>query len=199
MKDILFISALFILGIIFGIFGLLPITFNAGNWSEIALYLLLLFVGVSIGSDKETLSTIKRMRGWLIILPLVIVAGSLLFSLLTVFIFSDLSTNEVLAVSSGMGYYSLSSIIISKLHGDTLGTIALVSNLIREIFTLLITPFLIKYTGKLTPIASGGATAMDTTLPVVVRFSGKAYVMLSIYTGVVITILVPFMVTFFLG
>lgn len=199
MKDILFISALFILGIVLGIFGFLPGTFNAGNWSEIALYLLLLFVGISIGSDKETLSTIKRMRGWLIMLPIVIVAGSLLFSLLTLLIFNDLTANEVLAVSSGMGYYSLSSIIISKLHGDTLGTIALVSNLIREIITLLFTPFLIKYTGKLTPIASGGATAMDTTLPVVVRFSGKAYVMLSIYTGVVITILVPFMVTFFLG
>lgn len=199
MRDILLITVVFISGIVLGIFNVLPPGFNAGNWSEPALYALLFFVGISIGSDKDSLRALKRMRGWLILIPLVSVAGSLLFSIGATLIFSDMSLKEVLAVSAGMGYYSLSSIIISKLHGETLGTIALISNLIREIFTLLVTPFLIRYFGKLTPIAAGGATSMDTTLPVVIRFSGKEYVMISIYSGVVITFLVPVLVTFFVS
>ncbi|MFB6317998.1 lysine exporter LysO family protein [Saccharicrinis sp. FJH54] len=199
MRDIIVIALIFITGIVLGTFGVLPESFDAGNWSEYALYALLLFVGIGIGSDKESLMALKRMRGWLILIPVVSVIGSLLFALLALPFFSDLNLREVLAVSAGMGYYSLSSILISKLHGETLGTIALVANLIREIFTLLITPFMIKYTGKLTPIAAGGATSMDTTLPVVIRFSGKEYVMISIYSGVVITFLVPVLVTFILS
>jgi uncharacterized membrane protein YbjE (DUF340 family) len=139
------------------------------------------------------------MKGWLMLLPLVIVVGSLVFSLLSLLILDTMHPREVLAVSSGMGYYSLSSVLISKMHGETLATIALLANLIREIITLLILPFLVKYAGKLSTIASGGATSMDTTLPVVVRFSGKEFVMISIYSGVVITFLVPLMVTFFLA
>lgn len=199
MRDILLITVVFISGIVLGVFNVLPVEFNAGNWSEVALYALLFFVGISIGSDKDSLRALKRMRGWLIFIPLVSVAGSLLFSMGATLIFKDMSLKEVFAVSAGMGYYSLSSIIISKLHGETLGTIALISNLIREIFTLLVTPFLIRYFGKLTPIAAGGATSMDTTLPVVIRFSGKEYVMISIYSGVVITFLVPVLVTFFMS
>ncbi|MBM9535854.1 LysO family transporter [Desulfobulbus alkaliphilus] len=64
--------------------------------------------------------------------------------------------------------------------------------------TLLILPFLVKYAGKLSTIASGGATSMDTTLPIVVRFSGQQFVMISIYSGLIITFLVPVLVTFFL-
>lgn len=199
MRDIILIALVFAAGIILGMFNILPEGFNAGNWSEFALYALLLFVGISIGSDKESFMALRRMRGWLILIPIVSVVGSLLFSLATLLFFDEFSIREVLAVSAGMGYYSLSSIIISKLHGETLGTIALMANLFREIFTLLVTPFLIRFTGKLTPIAAGGATSMDTTLPVVIRFSGKEYVMISIYSGVVITFLVPVLVTFFLS
>lgn len=198
MKDILLIVGIFIFGIILGIFKVIPESIEITTLSEYALYALLFFVGIGIGSDKESLAAIKRMKGLIILLPLIVVAGSLLFSLISLVFLRGLTANEVLSVSAGMGYYSLSSIIISKLHGETLGTIALISNLFREVFTLLVLPFVVKYTGKLSPIASGGATSMDTTLPVVVKFSGKEYVMISVYNGVVITILVPLLVSFFL-
>ena len=38
----------------------------------------------------------------------------------------DVNIKEALAVGSGFGYYSLSSIIITKFHGETLGVIALI-------------------------------------------------------------------------
>ena len=103
-----------------------------------------------------------------------------------------ISLRQSLAVGGGFGYYSLSSVIIARVEGETLGLIALMSNLIREILTLLLSGTLVRFLGPLAPIAAGGATAMDTTLPVIARASGRAYVVVALFSGMVLTVLVPF-------
>ena len=105
--------------------------------------------------------------------------------------------SDCLAVGSGFGYYSLSSIFITEYRGAELGTIALAANIIREIITLLGAPLLVCWFGKLAPICAGGATTMDTTLPVITRFSGKEFVVISIFHGFIVDFSVPFLVTFF--
>jgi uncharacterized membrane protein YbjE (DUF340 family) len=108
-----------------------------------------------------------------------------------------MALHEALAIGSGFGYYSLSSIMISRLSGETLGVVALLANIMREMTTLLLTPLLARY-GKLAPIAAGGATAMDTTLPIITRFSGSEYGVVGVFSGLVLSIIVPFLVAFFL-
>ncbi|HXK49802.1 MAG TPA: lysine exporter LysO family protein, partial [Clostridiales bacterium] len=130
--------------------------------------------------------------------PLSVITGTLVGVAAVSFLFDSISLNECLAIGSGFGYYSLSSIYITELRGETLGVIALLSNIIREVVTLIGSPVLAKYFGKLAPIASGGATSMDTTLPIITRYSGKNYAVISIFSGTVLTIIVPFMVTLFL-
>ena len=102
-----------------------------------------------------------------------------------------------MAVGSGFGYYSLSSIFITQYKGAELGTIALVANVVRELITLLGAPLLVRWFGKLAPISAGGATTMDTTLPIITQTSGKELVPVSIYHGFVMDFSVPFVVTFF--
>lgn len=85
------------------------------------------------------------------------------------------------------------------MRGETLGVIALLSNVMREIITLLFTPVFARYFGKLAPITAGGATSMDTTLPIITQYVGKDYAIVSLFNGVVLTILVPFIVTFILA
>ena len=102
----------------------------------------------------------------------------------------------MLAIGAGFGYYSLSSIVISKISGETIGIIALLSNIIREVGTLVLAPVLVKYFGKLAPIASGGATTSDTTLPIIVKYSGKEYALGAIVNGVILTLLVPIIIAF---
>ena len=102
-----------------------------------------------------------------------------------------------MAVGAGFGYYSLSSIFITEYRGPELGTVALLSNIAREIITLLGAPLLLKYFGRLAPISAGGATTMDTTLPIITQTSGKAFVILSIYHGFVVDFSVPLLVTLF--
>lgn len=102
---------------------------------------------------------------------------------------------DCLAVDSGFAYYSLSSIFITEYRGAELGTIALLANIIREMYTLLLSPLIAKWFGPLAPISAGGATTMDTTLPIITQTVGTRYTALSIYHGFVVDFSVPFVVT----
>ena len=50
---------------------------------------------------------------------------------------------------------------------------------------------------NLAPISAGGATTMDTTLPIITRYSGQSFVVVSIFHGFVVDFSVPFLVTLF--
>ncbi|MEG2759289.1 MAG: lysine exporter LysO family protein, partial [Rikenellaceae bacterium] len=96
-------------------------------------------------------------------------------------------------------YYSLSTVIITNAKGAELGTIALVANILREVLTILLAPLFVKVFGKLAPIASGASTTMDITLPSIVKFSGKEYAVLAIFNGIVLSFVVPILVSFFVS
>lgn len=112
-------------------------------------------------------------------------------------LFPHRSAADCMAIGAGFGYYSLSSIFITEYKGPELGTIALLSNIMREIITLLCAPLLVRWFGNLAPISAGGATTMDTTLPIITRFAGQPFVVVSVFHGFVVDFSVPFLVTFF--
>ncbi|TKG91912.1 lysine exporter LysO family protein [Puteibacter caeruleilacunae] len=198
MKGSLIILAFFATGVLLGSNKFLPEFMMENDLSMYALYVLMFVVGVGIGADKNSWSVVKKMKVKLFMVPLGIIIGTGIGTFLISFLLSDINYKESLAVGAGFGYYSLSSIFITQMHGETLGVIALLSNVLREMFTLLLTPILVKYFGKLAGIAGGGATAMDTTLPIIVRYSGKEWGIIAVFSGIVLTILVPFLVTFIL-
>ena len=197
MRNSLIIVSFFILGILVGLYDLLPKVFIETDFSVYALYILMFLVGVGIGLDKKAWKILKNAKLKIILVPLTVIAGTFL-GVAIVSLFIDIGLRESLAIGAGFGYYSLSSIFITKISGEALGVVALISNLSREIATLLVTPLFVKYFGKLAPIASGGATSMDTTLPIITKFVGKEYAVVSVFSGIVLTILVPFLVTFIL-
>ncbi|NOQ23757.1 MAG: LysO family transporter [Bacteroidales bacterium] len=198
MKGSLIILSFFALGLLVGIYNMVPEHFSQNDYSIYALYILMFLVGIGVGSNKKSLSLIKSVNFKILLVPLSVITGTYIgvsvFSLLQ----DELSLIDSLAVGSGFGYYSLSSVLISEVSSDTLGVIALLSNITREIITLLLTPLFARYFGKLAPIASGGATAMDTTLPVITKYIGSDYAIISVFSGVVLTILVPVLITIIL-
>ena len=198
MKGSIIIVAFFILGAATGMLGLLPdaIT-DCSNISFYALCALMFFVGMNIGGDTSVLKNIRNINPRLLLLPLATIAGTLAAVAVASMLFPDHSLTDCLAVGSGFGYYSLSSIFITEYRGAELGTVALLANISRELLTLLCAPLLVRWFGRLSPISAGGATTMDTTLPVITRFSGNAYVVLSVFHGFVVDFSVPFLVTFF--
>lgn len=198
MKGSLIIIGFFIIGCICGITKLIPLEqFIDSQISFYVLCLLMFTVGVSIGCDPATIKNFKSLNFRLILLPITTIIGTLIGCALVSCFLSKRSLTDCLAVGSGFGYYSLSSIFITEYKGAELGTIALLSNIIREIITLLCAPILMKTFGKLAPIAAGGATTMDTTLPIITRTSGQNFIVLSIFHGFAVDFSVPFLVTLF--
>lgn len=199
MKGSLIIIAFFILGLVCGLFHLLPPEVADSDVSFVALCALIFCVGISIGSDSEVLSTLRHTSPRLLLLPLCTLGGTLAGCLAVSLAFPGMRLTDGFAIGSGFGYYSLSSIFITRYRGAALGTMALLANIVRELLTLLCSPLLARWFGPLAPISVGGATSMDTTLPIIVRYSGKDLATLSVFHGFVMDFSVPFLVTFFCG
>lgn len=197
MKGSLIIVIFFAIGCLSGIYGLIPFDIAETDISFYALCALMFCVGLSIGNDPQTIKNFRSLNPRLIFLPVMTIIGTLAGAALAGLILTHRSTAECMAVGSGFGYYSLSSIFITEYKGAELGTIALLSNITREIITLLGAPLLVRWFGNLAPISSGGATTMDTTLPIITRYSGKEFVVVSIFHGFIVDFSVPFLVTFF--
>lgn len=196
MKGSLIIVGFFILSIAAGLSGMVPESIIDGDLTFYALCALLLCVGIGIGSDRNIVTKFKSLDVRMALLPLGTVLGTFAGSLVVSFILSGRSPLDCLAVGSGFGYYSLSSIFITEYKGAELGTIALLANIIREMVTLLLSPVLAKVFGPLAPISSGGVTSMDTTLPIIMASSGEQYSAVSIFHGFILDFSIPFLVTF---
>ena len=197
MKSSLIILSFFATGLLLGISRIFPAEWVQSNLSFYVLCLLMFSVGISIGQDRNAFRQFRSLSPRMLFLPVMTVFGTYLGVMVVGLFFRERTLTEYLAVGSGFGYYSLSSILITQYKGVELGTIALLANIFREILTLLLAPWMVKYFGKLAPISAGGATTMDTTFPVIVRNSGKEYSIVSIYHGFVMDFSVPFLVTLF--
>ena len=197
MKGSIIIVGFFIIGIFFGLYHIISPQYINSNLSYYALCGLMFSVGISIGNDTKILKSFKSINPRLMLLPLITIVGTLAGCSAASCILPHRAITDCLAIGSGFGYYSLSSIFITQYRGPELGTIALLANIAREIITLLCAPLLVKGFGKLAPISVGGATTMDTTLPIITRTAGQEFVIVSIFHGFIVDFSVPFLVTFF--
>ncbi|MCE2617513.1 lysine exporter LysO family protein [Phocaeicola oris] len=197
MKGSVLIVIFFLIGVFLGYVHVVPATFEVDDYTFYALCVLLFVVGYSIGSDVGIITKFKQLNPGYALLPLMTFLGTIGGSLVVSLILPQRSAPDCMAVGSGFAYYSLSSIFITQYKGVELGTIALISNILRELLTLLLAPLLVRFFDKLAPIAAGGATTADTTLPIISKTCGRELIPLSIYHGFLIDFSVPFVVTFF--
>ncbi len=195
LKGSLVIVGFFVLGLLLALSGWIRVSEQVSDFCFYALAALMACVGASIGSDPQTLKNFRALNPRLVLLPLCTILGTLVATALVSLLLSHRSLTDCLAVGSGFAYYSLSSIFITEYRGAELGTIALLSNICRELITLLAAPLLVRWFGRLAPIAAGGATTMDTTLPVIARTSGNDLAVVSLFHGFVVDFSVPFLVT----
>ena len=136
---------------------------------------------------------LRDLKGWVVLVPLMIIVGTFLGGV-AAWTMLDMSFRDVMAVAAGFGYYSLSSMLINQLADVSLGSMALISNMVRELVTLLFAPLFARVFGGLGPLSAAGA-ASDTCLPAIIRTSGERNTILGIFSGMVLTIAVPIFVT----
>lgn len=195
MKGSLIVVGSFVLGVCLGRLDLAPALLMDSRVTFAALCCLLFCVGMSIGSNDNIVSEFRSLNPRLALLPVATILGSFAGSLVAWLFLQYRGVTDCMAVGSGFAYYSISSIFITQYRGAELGTVALLANIYREILTLLIAPLLAKVFGPLAPISSGGATTMDTTLPIISQTCGQQYVVVSLFHGFVVDFSVPFLVT----
>jgi len=195
MRNSLIILGCLLAGILGGARGLVPSVLLHPNAAAYVLYALLLLVGIEVGADPRVWDVLKNQNARILLVPLSAVLGTLLGVALCASVIPGVGIRESLAVGSGFGYYSLASVLIAEIGGKSLGVVALLANMARELATLVAAPLLVRYFGRLAPIASGGATAMDTTLSVITRSAGTEYAVMAVMSGVVLTLLAPLLIT----
>mgnify|MGYP000867481400 FL=1 len=165
---------------------------NVDSLISLGLCLLLFFVGMDIGNNDDVFKHLKNISKKILLLPFITMLGSLIGGAVASY-FVTLSLGESVAISSGMGWYSFSAIELSKVDAH-LGGVAFLSNVLRELTAILLIPFIAKKIGSYESVATAGATAMDSVLPVINRSNPPDISIIAFYSGLVITMVVPMLV-----
>lgn len=199
MKDSLIIFACLIGGGLVGYYwgDSVPAILLDSRTSMMVIYVLLFTIGLNLGTDMEKVKLMLRMPWIIWTLPVFTCIGSIGGAAFMTLFTPQISGLEGAAIGAGLGWYSLSSIIIGSYGAASLATVALISNIIREATALLMVPLIGKKIGPMAAISLCGANSADVCLPVVQNAVGASYTIPSIFHGIVTNILVPVLVGFF--
>lgn len=156
-----------------------------------SLVVLYTSVGISLGANRRVLRYIKLLGFRVIYLSVAIFAGSIAAGFLSG-ILLNLPLKIAVMSASGMSYYSITGAYMTQVYGIEAGTYGFVVNVMREFFTVLLLPLLIKVS-KGSSIAGGAAGNMDTMLVPVTKLVGTEIGLVALITGTILTFAVPFL------
>ncbi|HAB5395124.1 TPA_asm: DUF340 domain-containing protein [Salmonella enterica subsp. enterica serovar Mbandaka] len=161
-----------------------------GSWalpsSSMLLLLLILLVGIDLTQIKLEARWFSRS---ILVVPASVVIGSLLGGVIAAWMTGE-SIKVSLALSSGFGWFTLSSVMIGDALGQTYGTMALMTDLFRELLAIVVLYALGRYQPQIS-IGSAGATALDSTLPIIKQACSPDAVPLALISGFLLTLLAP--------
>ncbi|MCD8318221.1 MAG: lysine exporter LysO family protein [Paraprevotella sp.] len=172
----------------------------------IILSLLILQVGIGLGHQNDLHALLRSFNWRMLLLPVFTIGGTLFFSGLAQFVFPDFKLDDLLAVSSGFGFYSLSSVLIAEIKTAAVGldqatqlaTIALLTNIQREMIALFGCAFFTRRGSGLAAISVAGINSLDVCLPSILHASGsKDLLTVAIFHGIALEISVPLLISFF--
>lgn len=165
--------------------------FSASTYILIAL---IFFIGIQLRNNGISLKTVifnkRGIHTGIIFSITSLLGGGISASIL------DLPITQGLAISSGFGWYSLSSVVINNAWGPIFSSIAFLNDLSREIVSLFIIPMLMN-NYRSTAVGISGATALDCSLPIIQRSGGIEVVPFAISFGFITNILPPILLVFF--
>lgn len=164
-----------------------------------ALDVMIFIAGIEIGSNRGILKRICNLHSALLALaiPLAVACGSICGALLLGHI-AGLNAYDSLLVGGGLGWYSFSSVVISAMYSTEIGTVAFLANMMREISGFFLIPLLVRV-HKFLALAPSGAATMDSGLPVVIKYTNLHVGMYSFINGLVLTLIVPVLISWLLS
>lgn len=176
-------------------YGIAEFCSYAGLDPHISTWDLLLVFMFLIGLDLAYSPLDRSWLSWKILLvPLACVLGSILGAIAISWVIRDISLKDLIMLSQGYGFYSMTGIVVTELKNAHLGSIALINDLFREIFAIIFM-YLIGWRYPRSAISSAGATAMDVTLPMVKQACGNDFIPHAMVSGFVLSVLAPIAVS----
>ena len=199
MKSNLSLLLALVGGIVVGMSGVAPHWMHDESLPMLVLCALIFQVGIGVGAMDNLTAMFRSIDVKMLFLPLFTITGTLLFTLLAFFFFNHESMFDVMALGSGFGYYSLSSVLIAQLKtAAQLATIALLTNVARELLSLFSCQVLTRKGGSLAAISTAGIGSMDVCLPSILHASGdQRIVPVAVFHGLILEISIPMLITLF--
>ncbi|HEX6989321.1 MAG TPA: lysine exporter LysO family protein [Bacillota bacterium] len=163
------------------------------RWVEAGLMALMFAVGIEIGRRPEAWAGLRRRGVSVLAVPVLVALGSIAAAGAAALALG-MSPTLAGAVAAGFGWYSLAGAMLTRMVDPGAGALAFTANVFRELLTILLAVPLARFFGPLAPVAAGGATAMDTTMPVIARASGPQAALTGFASGVVLAAISPFLI-----
>jgi uncharacterized membrane protein YbjE (DUF340 family) len=160
---------------------------------NLSLIALLFLMGLLFATDKESIEKMRKAKFRILAFPLAVALGSITGGLIGGIILR-IDIFASMGVCAGYGWYTLAGPLAGQLFGLEWGALGFAVNFLRELFTIATTS-LVARLDKYAPIAMGGATAMDTTLPIIVRYCGQDTLLTAFSSGFILTMAAPFTIT----
>ena len=191
--DSLKLCLVVLIGFFIGLWGKGWVNLPFGS-STYVLVVLIFCVGIQLRNNGISIRAVFfNQRG--MITGVIFVFTSLLGGIIGAQVL-NVPIVQGLAVSSGLGWYSLSSVTLNNAWGPIWGSIAFFNDLSRELISLFIVPlFMQQY--RSTAIGYTGATAIDCTLPIIQKAGGVEVLPLAFSFGFITNIAPPILLIFF--
>ena len=176
-------------------YGLAELSSSFGYTLHISTWNLLLVFMFLIGLDLAYSPLDRSWLNWQILLvPLGCILGSIIGAFVTAYFVPSIQLKDLIMLSQGYGFYSMTGIVVTELKNAHLGSIALMNDLFREIFAIVFM-YIIGWRYPRSAISSAGATAMDVTLPMVKQACGNDFIPHAMVSGFILSVLAPIVVS----
>ena len=157
---------------------------------QLGLYLLLFLVGLDMGRQEGMLENIRQAGLGVLLVPVAVMVGTFAVTALAG-LFLPLGPKDCVAASAGFGWYSLAPTLLAP-YSLSVSATAFLSNIMHELFSIVLVPIVAHRLGYIEAVALPGATAMDTVLPVVVSATDQRMAISSFPSAAVLSLSVPF-------
>ncbi|MEM3565674.1 MAG: lysine exporter LysO family protein [Candidatus Bathyarchaeia archaeon] len=168
-------------------------TFFSEYTFNLSLIALLFLMGMLFAMDEKAVAKMRQAKFKILIFPLVVALGSIMGGLVGGIILR-INIFASMGVCAGYGWYTLAGPLAGQLFGLEWGALGFTVNLLRELVTIASASLVVKL-DRYAPIAMGGATSMDTTLPIIVRYCGQDTLITAFSSGFILTMAAPFTIT----
>ncbi len=191
--DSLKLCLVVLIGFFIGLWGKGWVNLPFGS-STYVLVVLIFCVGIQLRNNGISIRAVFFNRRGMIT-GVIFVLTSLLGGIIGAQVL-NVPIVQGLAVSSGLGWYSLSSVTLNNAWGPIWGSIAFFNDLSRELISLFIVPLFMQHY-RSTAIGYTGATAIDCTLPIIQKAGGVEVLPLAFSFGFITNIAPPVLLVFF--